>query len=195
MRCRNVLVPNCLFQRCRNVLVPNCLFQRVPNCLGAELSCYRKEKRGVRKKERGERKEKTTPCPPPHLSLDSQFTPSLNKTADFCAPNYPWCWWRLFSFFSKNRRRKYVNETNNGPYGDLDLKIRTCAMRRIVPLPYVLSVTIDTVVGNTVLIFKYEFLKLKETHLLVFPKFYGLQSNIKAYYFVCIVLFRCVNPS
>jgi hypothetical protein len=26
------------FQRCRNVLVPNCLFQRVPKCLGAELS-------------------------------------------------------------------------------------------------------------------------------------------------------------
>jgi hypothetical protein len=37
-RCRNVLVPNCLFNGYRNVLVPNCLFQRVPKCLGAELS-------------------------------------------------------------------------------------------------------------------------------------------------------------
>ena len=34
-RYRNVLVPNCLFQR-----VPNCLFQRMPNCLDAELFCF-----------------------------------------------------------------------------------------------------------------------------------------------------------
>jgi hypothetical protein len=26
-------IKNCIFLRCRNVLLPNCLFQRVPNCL------------------------------------------------------------------------------------------------------------------------------------------------------------------
>ena len=34
MRCRF----DTFFQRYRNLLVPNCLFQRVPKCLGAELS-------------------------------------------------------------------------------------------------------------------------------------------------------------
>ena len=31
--------------RCRFVLIPNCLFQWVPKCIGAELSCYNKTDR------------------------------------------------------------------------------------------------------------------------------------------------------